>query len=218
VTPSEAPQLLTFDIFGTVLDWRGGLEQAAAARGKPLGAGDFDRVIDVQGELEQGPAFDLYASIVIKSLVAVLGMDATSAAAIAGSIGTWALYPDSREALRRLMAVAPCAATTNSDRHHGGQVQAQLGFKLSGWICAEDVKHYKPRREIWDEASERMGVPLGPRWWHASAYADYDLEVARKLGLTTVFVQRPHARPGAADVTVPDLVALAGVVETLNGR
>jgi hypothetical protein len=46
-----------------------------------------------------------------------------------------------------------------------------------------------------------------------SAYADYDLRTARELGLTCVFVQRPHSRPGTADVSVPDLAALADLVE-----
>lgn len=43
-------------------------------------------------------------------------------------------------------------------------------------------------------------------------YADYDLEVARSLGLTTVFVSRPHARTGDATHAVRDLEALANLV------
>jgi len=42
-----------------------------------------------------------------------------------------------------------------------------------------------------------------------SAYADYDHETARSLGLSCVFVRRPHSRPGAADLAVADLAALA---------
>jgi hypothetical protein len=42
------------------------------------------------------------------------------------------------------MAIAPCVAMTNGDRAHGAQVQAALGFDLSSWICAEDVRCYKP--------------------------------------------------------------------------
>lgn len=195
------PTLLTFDIFGTVLDWR-----------KGLGERDFDRVVGMQGELERGP-FRGYAEIVAESLRRVRGLDVVSAARKAAEAGTWPLFPDSREALRRLLRVAPCAATTNSDRAHGEQVQAQLGFQLSGWICAEEVRAYKPDRRIWEAASRKMGAPFGRNWWHVSAYADYDLRTARELGLTCVFVQRPHATPGEADLTVPDLAALADLVE-----
>ena len=214
MTPTEPPLLLTFDIFGTVLDWKTGLEEACAAHGRPLAPGELDRIVDAQGELEQRAQFDLYTSIIIKSLASVTGLDAASAAEIAERAGEWPLYPDSREALRALSARAPCAAITNSDRHHGVQVKKQLGFEPAGWVCAEDVRHYKPRRELWDAAVEALGVPLGPRWWHVSAYADYDLVTAKTLGLTRVLVTRPHHRPGEADLTVKDLAELARIVES----
>jgi 2-haloacid dehalogenase len=195
------PSLLTFDIFGTVLDWRAG-----------VGERDFDRLVDVQGELEQG-RFRGYAEIVAESLKRVRGMDVVSAARMGAEAGTWPLFPDSREALRRLQRTARLAAITNSDRGHGEQVQAQLGFRLDAWICAEEVRAYKPDRRLWEAASRKLGRPFDRSWWHVSAYADYDLRTARELGLTCVFVQRPHSRPGPADVTVPDLAALADLVE-----
>jgi 2-haloacid dehalogenase len=195
------PSLLTFDIFGTVLDWRAG-----------LGSHDFDRLVDLQGELEQG-RFRGYAEIVAESLVRVRRMDVVSAARMGAEAGTWPLFPDSREALRRMQRTAKLAATTNSDRAHGEQVRAQLGFDLDAWICAEEVRAYKPDRRIWEAASRKLGKPFDRSWWHVSAYADYDLRTARELGLTCVFVQRPHSRPGPADLTVPDLAALADRVE-----
>jgi len=197
-----APALLTFDIFGTVVDWRTG-----------LGEEDFDRIVDVQGELER-ERFRSYTEIVAESLLRVRRVDVVTAARIASELGNWPLFPDSREALRRIRRIAPCAATTNSDRAHGEGVQAQLGFRLDGWICAEDVRAYKPDRRMWESASRTMNRPFDRSWWHVSAYADYDLRTARELGLTSVFVQRPHSRPGPADVTVPDLAALADLIES----
>ena len=195
------PSLLTFDIFGTVLDWRSG-----------LGERDFDRIVDVQGHLEQ-ERFRPYTEIVAESLIRVRRMDAVSAARTAAEAGNWPLFPDSRDALRRMKKLAKLAATTNSDRAHGEQGQAQLGFLLDAWICAEEVRAYKPDRRIWDAVAKRLGKPFDRSWWHVSAYADYDLRTARELGLTSVFVQRPHSRPGEADLTVPDLAALADRLE-----
>ena len=195
------PSLLTFDIFGTVLDWRSG-----------VGERDFDRIVDLQGELEQG-RFRPYAEIVAESLVRVRRMDAVSAARMGAEAGTWPLFPDSRQALRRMQKLARLAATTNSDRAHGEQVQAQLGFRLDAWICAEEVRAYKPDRRIWEEVARRLARPFDRSWWHVSAYADYDLRTARELGLTCVFVERPHSRPGEADLTVPDLAGLADRLE-----
>jgi hypothetical protein len=59
----------------------------------------------------------------------------------------------------------------------------------------------------------RRDIAAGPEWWHVSAYADHDLEVANRLGLTTVFVARPHARPGPASHSIADLGELATMWE-----
>jgi 2-haloalkanoic acid dehalogenase type II len=199
---NDRPVLLTFDVFGTVLDWRSGLRELDDAA--------FERCIDLQGEMEQR-AYRRYSSIVEESLLAV-GLAADRAKRHAAGAGRWPLYPDSADALRRLQSTTTCAAITNSDRAHGEDVQAQLGFRLGGWICAEDVRAYKPDRRMWEAAAARLGVPFGRGWCHISAYADYDLATARELGLTCVFVRRPHCRPGDADVTVDDLAELAELV------
>ncbi|MFL5262335.1 MAG: HAD-IA family hydrolase [Anaeromyxobacteraceae bacterium] len=202
-------RLLTFDVFGTVIDWRRGLREALAAQDVSLDDAAFDRVVDRQGELEQEVPFRKYREITRLSLQDVLGLDAAKADAVGAEVGAWPTYPESAAALRRMMTVAPCVATTNSDRAHGEQAQERLGFRLSGWICAEDVGCYKPDPKVWREAAARLGAELGPAWWHVSAYADYDLAVANALGLTTVYVARPHARPGAATLRVNDLAELA---------
>lgn len=204
----ERPQLFTFDIFGTVLDWRRGLTEALARAGVEMTDGAFDKCVDVQGRLEQGP-FLSYATIVARSLVEVFALDAVLAARIGETAGTWPLYPDARDGLGALLEIAPCAAITNSDRRHGEQVQEQLGFRLSAWFCAEEAQLYKPSAEMWRWVSKRTNQPLGATWWHVSAYADYDLETARALNLSTVFVDRPHARRGAADLSIGNLSELA---------
>lgn len=207
------PRLFTFDIFGTVLDWRRGLREAVARAGSAMDDAAFDRIIDAQASLEAGP-FLRYADVVAGSLVQVLGMDRAAAAAIGRDAGEWPLFADSSDALRRLRRQAPCAATTNSDAAHGHGVQRALGFDLDHWICAEEVRAYKPDPRVWSAAAARTGVKPGREWWHVSAYADYDLATARALGLTCVFVARPHARPGPADLSVTDLGELADVVES----
>jgi 2-haloacid dehalogenase len=198
--------LLTFDIFGTVLDWRRGLGRLTDAQ--------FDRAVDRQGELEKG-RWRSYTEIVAQSLLDVASIDAVTAARLAAEAGTWPLFPDSAQALRELRKIAPCAAITNSDRVHGEQVQAQLGFRLDGWICAEEVHAYKPDAKMWKAASDKLGVPFSRDWWHVSAYADYDHGAARALGLTCVHVKRSHSRPVPANLIVDDLAELAEEVRSL---
>jgi 2-haloacid dehalogenase len=192
--------LLTFDIFGTVLDWRSGLRGLTDAQ--------FDRAVDRQGELEQG-GWRSYTEIVAQSLLEVASLNAVTAAGIGAEAGNWPLFPEAAQALRELRKTGPCAAITNSDKAHAEQVQAQLGFHLDGWICAEEARAYKPDAKLWQAASKKMGVPFSRAWWHVSAYADYDHTTARALGLTCVLVTRPHHRPGPSDLVVKDLRELA---------
>jgi 2-haloacid dehalogenase len=168
-------------------------------------------VIDRQGRDEAG-AFRSYREITADSLVDELAIDARAADRIGAELGAWPLFADSPAGLAALQTIAPCAAITNSDLAHRSAVSRSLGFDLAHWFCAEELRRYKPAPEIWHEVARRLGTPLDRAWWHVSAYADYDLDVGRALGLTTVLVTRPHHRPGKADHTVTDLHALASLV------
>jgi len=206
----ENPVIFTFDIFGTVLDWRKGLLEALRQKGIKLDPAHFDRIIDHQGASEQ-KQFKSYSEIVADSLVYELGMNGGDALEVGREAGNWSLFPDSVQGLRELMTIAPCVAMTNSDLVHRLQVEGQLGFKLSHWFCAEELGVYKPNPDFWDRVSTKLNVPFSKKWWHVSAYADYDLTVAKKLGLTCIFVKRDHNRPGFSDSTVKDLKELIPV-------
>jgi len=134
----SAPSLLTFDIFGTVVDWRRGLTESVRSHGVEMGDREFQAVIDWQARAES-QAYQSYADILGESLVRVLRLDREASRAIAAGAGRWPLFPDSADGLRTLMRSAPCVAMTNSDQMHRRQVEDQLGFRMSGWICAEDV-------------------------------------------------------------------------------
>jgi 2-haloalkanoic acid dehalogenase type II len=209
------PNLLTFDVFGTILDWRRGTLDAVTDAGGTLTEEMFEEVVDEQGRLERETPGRCYRDIVAESLVKVAAVVPGRAAEIGRAAGTWPLFPDSASALARLMQIAPCGAITNSDRTHGEQVQEQLGFKLTHWFSAEEIGCYKPDPRAWEHVGRATGIAFGATWWHVAAYADYDLAVARRLGLTTVYVERPHRRLGEADVVVADLAALA---ELLTAR
>jgi 2-haloalkanoic acid dehalogenase type II len=196
------PSLFTFDIFGTVVDWRSGLQTDVPE------LRDFDAVIDLQAKLEREDPSRPYREIVARSLEAQ-GVPAARAREVGTNVGRWPLFPDARDGMKRLQAIAPCVAMTNSDRAHGRQVQDQLGFELSGWLCAEETRIYKPDPAFWELVARVRTVAPGPAWWHVSAYADFDLDVATRLGLTTVFVERPHSRSGKATHRVRDLGELA---------
>ena len=122
---------------------------------------DFDAIVDRQGALEQERPFRSYREITKRSLMDVLDFDEQWADAIGDGVGEWPAYADAARGVKRMMALAPCVAMTNSDRAHGVQAQRGLGFLLSAWICAEDVRCYKPDPAFWGEVSRRLGVEPG---------------------------------------------------------
>jgi 2-haloalkanoic acid dehalogenase type II len=209
------PALITFDVFGTIIDWRSGLQADLVEGGVACSDELFEQIIAAQAALETGP-FRTYREITAASLVQVVGLDADAADEIGQRVGCWPLYADAREALHRLQQLGPCIAMTNSDRIHGKQVQEQFGFSLNDWVCAEEIHAYKPDPAFWHAVAARRHVKLDSGWWHASAYADYDLGTASKLGLTTVFVKRAHSLPGPAQYHVTNLRDLAEIVERLK--
>ncbi len=216
--PPTTPVQLTFDIFGTVVDWRRGLTEALAAIDVSLpwaldDSKGFDALIDAQGRREQAHPGRSYRSIVAASLVEVLGLPAAQAEVVAATVGDWPPFPEASLALARLARIAPLVALTNSDVDQGERVRARLGVPWSLWLCAGETRLYKPDPRVWDACAARTGVDRGRSWWHVSAYADYDLAEATRRGLTTVLVTRPHHRPAVADVTVADLAALATLLE-----
>jgi hypothetical protein len=69
----STPSLVTFDVFGTVVDWRAGLTEAARAAGVDLGERAFEDVIAYQARVERGP-YRSYSEILAESLVRVARM------------------------------------------------------------------------------------------------------------------------------------------------
>ncbi len=207
------PALLTFDIFGTVVDWTRGLREALEAAGSPASDDDIERIIHWQEAAEQQAPFRPYREIASRSLVEVMALDEAAAHAVGSAMGAWPLFEDSVIGLGRLVRLAPCIAMTHGDRAQRVQLERQLGFELFDWMCAEDLECYKPSPAFWHETARRLGIDYGRDWWHVSAYSDSDLEVARGLGLTCVFVRRRHSRAGPAHVSVPDLGALADRIQ-----
>ncbi len=81
------PALITFDIFGTVVDWQRGLADATRAAGRPLADGDFDRIIDHQGREEQRQPHASYREITAVSLESELGLHPEAAQRIGVTVG-----------------------------------------------------------------------------------------------------------------------------------
>ena len=220
--------VLTFDCYGTLIDWEAGI--LAGLRGilEPLGidAGDDDlleRYARAEASVEAG-GYLRYREVLARSAELVgreLGVrpDPAALAAFGGSVGAWPAFPDSADALARLHERFRLAVITNCDDDLFAASNARLGVTFDHVITAQQVGAYKPSTRNFEVAFERIGVPR-ERILHVAQSLFHDHVPAKQLGMTTVWIDRRHDRPGSGatppadarpDLAVPSMAAFAEI-------
>ncbi|MEM7414685.1 MAG: haloacid dehalogenase type II [Gemmatimonadota bacterium] len=217
---------ITFDCYGTLIDWEAGIVDAASALlGRTLTGQGAEDVLQAFGraesEAERG-AFRPYREvlrIVAARLAADFGaeVDAVAAEAFAASVADWPAFPDSAEALQTLGAHFRLAIVSNVDDDLFAGSAARLGVSFAEVVTAQHVRSYKPARPHFDEVVKRLALPR-ERVLHCAQSLYHDIAPARELGFTCVWVNRRSGRPGAGatppaaatpNLEVPDMAALA---------
>ena len=224
----DAFDVLTFDCYGTLIDWEAGLLTALRAQ---LG----DAVADVGDDvlLEAFAAVEHEAETPYQPYRAVLQQalgdlgsrfgvapDDAARAAFAASVPDWPAFPDSHEALVRLQSRYRLVPITNCDDDLFAGSAAQLGVTFDDVVTAQQAGAYKPDERPFLLAFERVGVPR-ERILHVAQSRWHDHVTAQALGLTSVWINRRAGRPGggatppahvAPDLELPDLRSLADVL------
>jgi 2-haloacid dehalogenase len=213
---------MTFDCYGTLIDWETGLLAAL----RPI-AGDHDdeALLETfarhESALEAGP-YMTYREVLAGSLRAMgadLGFEPTDeqVAAFAGSVGDWPAFPDSPGALAALEQRFRLGVITNCDDDLFARSNERLQVEFDWIVTAQQARGYKPHPEPFALAAERIDVPL-ERVLHVAQSLYHDHVPAKAAGRTTVWVDRRRGREGAGatlpvdaepDLTVPDLRTLA---------
>ena len=224
----DAFDVLTFDCYGTLIDWEAGL--LAALRG-PLSAHGVDApdeaVLEAyarhEAELEGGPYLP-YRQVLARALRAMLGHFSAEAseaelAAFGGSVADWPAFPDSAAALERLHERFGLGVITNCDDDLFAASEAKLGLRFDWVVTAQQAKRYKPNPRGFELMFERVGIPPS-RILHVAQSLFHDHVTAKRLGLSTVWVDRRGDQPGfgatppaeaTPDLTVPDMATLAAL-------
>jgi 2-haloacid dehalogenase len=217
---------ITFDCYGTLIDWEQGILSALQPVLAPRGVGASpDELLELyarhEAELEAGPYLP-YREILARSLRGLcgdLGVSASDeeAAAFAQAIGDWPAFHDTAAALRRLQARYRLGVITNCDRDLFALANRRLGVTFDWVVTAEDARAYKPSLRPFELAFETVDAPR-ERILHAAQSLFHDHVPAAALGLASVWVDRRHGLDGfgatppaaaAPALTVPDMRTLA---------
>ncbi|MGA9392584.1 MAG: haloacid dehalogenase type II [Candidatus Sulfotelmatobacter sp.] len=210
-------EVLTFDCYGTLIDWEAGilrcLHHILAAHGRDV---DDATILQLYGEFEasaeQGE-YRCYREIlqsVVRQFGEQLGFTPTiqESKSLADSLADWKPWPNTADALLELRKHFQLSIISNVDDDLFATTRPQLGVEFSQIITAQQARAYKPSLKIFELALGRLRISLH-RILHVGQSVYHDVIPAQSLGLATVWVDRPSARKGVGAVRLaeahPDL-------------
>ena len=195
----ESIDLVTFDVFGTLVDWH----QALPALGVELDKMPaFLRELDRQQRPQRRDAPFVASRGLLAHVGTILRPDLPSddVRRWARSFGELPFFPDTVSAIRLLGAVVDVGAISNCDAVHLLDVERRIGRPWDVCAIAEELEAYKPTDRAWDRAIqivELRGYDRA-RWLHVSTWDDYDLAPAAARGVRTAYLPRPGGVPPQA--------------------
>ena len=218
---------ISFDCYGTLIDWESGIADALSDWSRRRGAG-LERAELLAAFSEVEPAVqsadpELPYPEVLRQVARGIGrkfalpVSDAEAGEFARSIRRWPPFPDSSKALARLQEHYRLAVLSNVDKESFAASERSLSIRFDLVCTAEEIGSYKPDprnfRFLLARLSE-MGIERGGLL-HAAQSLYHDVEPARALGIRTAWVDRYSgvasgaARPPKgqvkADIRVPTL-------------
>ena len=211
--------VVTFDCYGTLVDWEGGLatafNRAAWAAGVRLErAAVLQAYMAVERDVEAGP-YRPYREVLTESARGVAarlgwGLDPARAGFLADSVPGWVPFPDTNAALHRLRAAGyTLGILSNIDDDLLVATRRHFTVEFELLVTAQQVRAYKPARPHFETARRLIGAR---RWLHVGQGYFHDVVPARALGLPTAWINRNGEAPfdgGRADREFPTLTELA---------
>lgn len=233
-------QALTFDVFGTVVDWRSTVIREGEALGRARGlAVDWPAFADAWRD-GYGPAMnrvrngdlpwktiDELHRIILDGLLERYGIDGLDEDAKAHFNRVWHRldpWPDTVEGIGRLKRKYIVASLSNGNVALLVNMAKHAGIPWDAVLSAELARRYKPDREVYLKAADLLGLDPGEVMMVAAHKGD--LRAAARAGLKTAFVPRPRERPNrtidlsyedAFDVNAADFLDLADQLQAPSG-
>ena len=212
----------TFDCYGTLIDWNGGIRRVLVKIFGDEEAGWLlQRYHRIEPQLEHDGKLT-YREVLTRALERLADEEDVELAAdqrdaLALSLPSWEPFsevPESLEEVRR--RGWKLAILSNTDPDFIEASKEQLGVPFDETIVASDIGSYKPAHAHWEEFFRRTGADRAGHV-HVAASLFHDIAPANELGLRSVWINRldEHSRTARPDRERPDLRGLADVLDEL---
>ena len=220
------PGWLTFDCYGTLIQWDEGLlaamDRILRAKGGQIDQRAFIGVYDEHEHAleKERPhrSFRQVSALALEKAMRAFNLDFTpqDADILTASIGQMPPFPEVVETLGRLKKAGfRIAVISNTDDAIIAGNVAQLGGHIDRVMTAEQAGAYKSSTQIFRHAWKELGIGMDDLV-HICASPHLDLAAARVLGFRTIWVDRGTGRKPLNDYraneTVPALDAVPGVL------
>jgi 2-haloacid dehalogenase len=209
-------KVLTFDCYGTLIDWETGIWHALAPLVAKAGGGrirdaaleDFARHEVAQEEATPSLPYAQLLSAVYQRLGQEWGVAVTRAEAdrFGASVPEWPEFPDSAPALQYLKRHYKLVILSNVDRASFRGSNARLRVDFDAVYTAQDIGSYKPDPRNFEYLLRRLREDFGldkPDILHTAQSLFHDHVPAKRLGLATAWIDRRHASGGWGATAAP---------------
>jgi 2-haloacid dehalogenase len=206
-----ADRWATFDCYGTLIDWNGGIRaELARVFGEERADEQLARYHELEPELEADGTRS-YREVLTEAMRS-LGAPAGEEDALARSLPGWQPFPEAPEALSRARANGwKLAILSNTDRDFIDASQEQIGVPFDLSIVASEIGSYKPALGHWRAFERKVGHEPDV---HVAASLFHDIAPANELGLRSIWINRLGERPGPEPTR--ELQSLERLSETLD--
>jgi 2-haloalkanoic acid dehalogenase type II len=209
-------EVLTFDCYGTLIDWESGIVDALGPWLQANGvAADRERMLaafsTVESPQQQATPGMRYSELLAEVHAAVardfgLAPDAEAARAFGASVRNWPAFPDSAQALNYLKQHYQLVILSNVDRASFAHSSRQLGVAFDAVYTAEDIGSYKPDPRNFEYLLEHLGERgiAKAQILHTAESLYHDHLPARRFGLATCWIHRRAGKSGQGATRPPD--------------
>jgi 2-haloalkanoic acid dehalogenase type II len=217
--------IVTFDCYGTLVDWERGIADAfraaAAADGFALDLAALRAAYHEIEPLVQAGTFRRYRDVLTETarrVAARLGWPLAEARAgfLADSLPSWPPFADTNAALERLAGAGVrlgILSNVDDDLLAGTRRHLAAAFDAALIVTAQQVGSYKPRHAHFEEARRRVG---GGRWLHAAQSLFHDARPARALGIPVAWINRQAERPAEPPGVAAEFPTLAAFADWMT--
>jgi 2-haloalkanoic acid dehalogenase type II len=230
-TPNDArnrrppPGFVTFDCYGTLVDWERGIGDAFASAASAAGvelrrAEALSAYMRIEPIVEAG-TYRPYRDVLretARRVAARFGwrVDEATANFLPRSLAEWRPFDDAGPALARLRSAGyRLGILSNVDVDLLATTLETIGVEFDLLVTAQEVGAYKPNPAHFVEARRRIGQAP---WLHAAQSYFHDVAPARELGIPVAWINRHGEPPRGAVLPDREFRTLEALADWLTGR